>query len=61
MSSKVVKEPESHDANTQPKKMTNAEIWQKILADQKLIREARQKGISFQELREKYGVVFKTV
>lgn len=61
MSSKVVQEPKKDDANTSPKKLTNADIWLKIIADQKLIREELQKGTSFQELREKYGFVFKTV
>lgn len=61
MSNKVMQESKSNDANTPPKKMTNSEIWQRMLADQKLIREELQKGTSFQELREKYGFVFKTV
>jgi hypothetical protein len=61
MSNKVIQEPKSENENILPKKMTNAEIWQKMLADQKFIREARQQGISFQELREKYGYKFATV
>ena len=61
MPSQVKLDTENKPANTQPKKMTNAEIWLKILADQKLIREELQKGTSFQELKDKYGFVFKTV
>jgi hypothetical protein len=61
MPNKVIQEPESHEQSTPAKKMTNAEIWQKMLADQKFIREARQQGISYQELREKYGYKFATV
>jgi hypothetical protein len=33
----------------------------KILYDQKFIREAIQKGISFKELSEKYGYKFATL
>lgn len=47
--------------NEQPKQMSNAEIWQQILADQKFIREARQQGISFEKLQEKYGYKFATI
>ncbi len=41
--------------------MTKAEMVQKMLYDQKFIREAIQKGISFRELTEKYGYKFATV
>jgi hypothetical protein len=41
--------------------MTKAEMVQKMLYDQKFIREAIQKGISFKELTEKYGYKFATV
>jgi hypothetical protein len=44
-----------------PVPMTKADMVRKMLADQQFIREARQKGISFQELREKYGYQFTTV
>jgi len=47
--------------STEPQPMKNAEMFQKMLADQKFIREAWQKGISFDELREKYGYRFATV
>lgn len=43
------------------KPMTKAEMIQKMLADQKFIREAIQNGISFKELRDKYGYKFATV
>ena len=43
------------------KLMTKAEMVKKMLADQQIIREARQKGISYEELKEKYGFEFATV
>ena len=43
------------------KPMTKAEMIQKMLADQKFIREAIQNGVSFKELRDKYGYKFATV
>ena len=43
------------------KPMTNAEIFQKIIADQNFIRDAIQSGVSFQELKDKYGYKFATV
>ncbi len=43
------------------KPMTKAEMVKKMLADQKFIREAIQNGVSFKELREKYGYKFATV
>ena len=60
MSSKVINEPKEA-TNKHSKAMTKAEIFQKIIADQKFLEEARQKGISYQELREKYGYSFATV
>ena len=41
--------------------MTKEEMVRKMLDDQKIIREAIQNGVSFQELREKYGYEFKTL
>jgi hypothetical protein len=41
--------------------MTKIEMLQKMLADQKFIREAIQNGVSFKELREKHGFKFATV
>jgi hypothetical protein len=43
------------------KPMTKLEMVQKMLADQKFIREAIQSGITFQELKDKYGYKFATV
>lgn len=43
------------------KPMTKADMVRKMLADQQFIHEARQKGVSFQELRKKYGYQFTTV
>jgi hypothetical protein len=44
-----------------PAPMTRAEMVQKMFADQQFIREAIQNGITFKELREKYGYKFATV
>ncbi len=41
--------------------MTKLEMVQKMLADQKFIREAIQNGVTFQELKDKYGYKFATV
>ena len=43
------------------KQMNKAEMVKKMLADQKFVREAIQNGVSFKELREKYGYKFATV
>ena len=43
------------------KPMTKVEMFQKMLDDQKFIREAIQNGVSFQELKDKYGYKFTTV
>ncbi|NTS43143.1 hypothetical protein HRG84_19830 [Flavisolibacter sp. BT320] len=60
MSNKVMQEPKKENTkNSKPQ--TKAEILQKIVADQKFLEEARQQGISYQELREKYGYSFATV
>ena len=40
------------------KPMSKLEMVQKMLADQKFIREARQNGISFEELEQKHGFKF---
>ncbi len=40
---------------------TNIEIFQQVIADQKFIREAIQSGVTFQELKDKYGYKFATV
>jgi hypothetical protein len=38
--------------------MTKVEMIQKMLADQKFIREARQNGMTFEELEKTYGFKF---
>lgn len=43
------------------KPKTNVEIFQQVIADQKFIREAIQSGVTFQELKDKYGYKFATV
>lgn len=43
------------------KAMTNVEIFQQVIADQKFIREAIQSGVTFQELKDKHGYKFATV
>ena len=43
------------------KPMTKLEMVQKMLADQKFIREAIQSGVTFEELRDKYGYKFATI
>ena len=48
-------------AKAKAKPMTNIEIFQKIIADQKFIRESIQSGVTFQELKDKYGYKFATV
>ena len=40
------------------KVMTKAEMVQKMLADQKIIREAMQNGTPLKELQKKYGFKF---
>ena len=41
--------------------MTKAEMLQKMLADQKIIREARKNGISYEALTRMYGFKFTTI
>ena len=43
------------------KPMTKAEMVQKMLADQKIIREAIQNGISLKELEKTHGFKFATL
>ena len=59
----IIKAKKSVRTNRRPKDklMANAEIFQKIIADQKFIRDAIQSGVSFQELKDKYGYKFATV
>ena len=61
MSKNLMQDQKKESSNKHSKPMTKAEIFQKIIADQKFLEEARRKGISYQELREKYGYSFATV
>lgn len=63
MASVIVKPKKSVRAKRRPKAkpMTKLEMVQKMLADQKFIREAIQSGVTFQELKDKYGYKFATV
>jgi hypothetical protein len=63
MASVVVKPKKSVRSKRRPKvkPMTKLEMVQKMLADQKFIREAIQNGVTFQELKDKYGYKFATV
>lgn len=59
--STTVKKPKSvvrSRRRSKAKPMTKAEMVQKMLADQKIIREARQKGISYEELEKIHGFKF---
>lgn len=63
MASAIVKPKKSVRSKRRPKAMpiTRLEMVQKMLADQKFIREAIQSGVTFQELKDKYGYKFATV
>ena len=63
MPSAIVKPKNTVRSKRRPKAkaMTNVEIFQQIIADQKFIREAIQSGVTFQELKDKYGYKFATV
>jgi hypothetical protein len=43
------------------KPMTKLEMVQKMLADQKIIREAIQNGIPLKELKKTHGLTFATL
>ncbi len=47
--------------SSKAKPLTKVEMFQKMLDDQKIIREAIQNGVTFQELKDKYGYKFATV
>ena len=47
--------------SSKAKPMTKLEMVQKMLADQKFIREAIQGGVTFEELRDKHGYKFATI
>ncbi len=55
------KKPLRSKRRSKVKSMNKVEMFQKMLADQKFIREAIQSGVTFEELREKYGYEFATV
>ena len=63
MSSAIVKAKKTVRSNRRPpaKPKTNVEIFQQVIADQKFIRDAIQSGVTFQELKDKYGYKFTTV
>ena len=63
MASVIVKPKKSVRAirRSKAKPKTNVEIFQQIIADQKFIRDAIQSGVTFQELKDKYGYKFATV
>ena len=49
------------ESRPKPKAITNVEIFQQVIADQKFIREAIHSGVTFQELKDKHGYKFATV
>ena len=63
MPSVIVKAKKTERSKRRPKAkpMTKLEMVQKMLSDQKFIREAIQNGITFQELKDKYGYKFATI
>jgi hypothetical protein len=63
MPSAIIKSKKTLRAKRRPKAkaMSNVEIFQKIIADQKFIRDAIQSGVTFQDLKDKYGYKFATV
>ena len=63
MSSVAVKSKKVVRASRKPKTkpMTKLEMVQKMLADQKIIREAIQNGIPLKELEKTHGFKFATV
>lgn len=60
MATAIVKPKKSVRAKRKPKvkPMTRLEMVQKMLADQKLIGEALQKGISLEQLEKTHGFKF---
>ena len=63
MATTIVKPKKTVRSKRSPKTkpMTRLEMIQKMLADQKFIREAIQNGVTFQELKDKYGYKFATI
>ena len=60
MASTIVKPKKSVRAKRKPKvkPMTRLEMVQKMLADQKIIREALQNGIPLEQLEKTHGYKF---
>jgi hypothetical protein len=60
MASVIVKPKKSVRAKRRPKvkPMTKLEMVQKMLADQKVIRDAIQNGIPLKELKKTHGLTF---
>lgn len=50
--------PGNRRKQSKDKPMTRTEMVKKMLADQKIIRDAVQKGIPLKELQKKYGFKF---
>jgi hypothetical protein len=63
MATAIVKPKKSVRAKRKPKvkPMTRLEMVQKMLADQKAIREAIQNGIPLKELKKTHGLTFATL
>ena len=61
MSSVAIKPKKTLRSKRRQKAMTNVEIFQQVIADQKFIRDAIQSGVTFQELKDKHGYKFTTV
>lgn len=61
MSSAAIKPKKTLRSKRRQKALTNVEIFQQVIADQKFIRDAIQSGVTFQELKDKHGYKFTTV
>ena len=63
MASAIVKPKKSVRVKRRPKAkpMTKLQMVQKMLADQKTIREAIQNGVSLKELEKTHGLKFATL
>lgn len=61
MSSVAIKPKKTLRSKRRQKALTNVEIFQQVIADQKFIRDAIQSGVTFQELKDKHGYKFTTV
>ena len=63
MATTIVKPKKTVRSKRRPnaKPMTKLEMVQKMLADQKIIREAIQNGIPLKELKKTHGLTFATL